>query len=97
MGVIDMANRDNNAEYDQRLQRAWRFYSKVLNHGRRCGKGCAKAHQAAIGMPAALKNWRGREHVRNFVAMALADGTPVDDLVMLAEELAWETRQAKRF
>jgi hypothetical protein len=91
-----MYDRENNAEYEQRLQRAWRFYSKVLNHSRRQGKGSAKAHQAAIGMPAALKNWRGREHVRNFVAMALADGTPLDDLVLLAEELARETRQAKR-
>lgn len=92
-----MANWDNNAEYEQRLQRAWRFYGKVLNHNRRQGKDSAKAHQAAIGMPAALKNWRGREHVRNFVATALADGTPLDDLILLAEELARETRQAKRF
>jgi hypothetical protein len=91
-----MYDRSNNPDYEQRLQRAWRFYGKVLNHRRRQGKGCAKAHEAAIGLPAALKNWRGREHVRNFVAMALADGTPVDDLVLLAEELARETRQVRK-
>lgn len=43
-------------------------------------------------MPIALRAGRGRDHVRDFIRAALADGTPIDDLVFLAEELEREMR-----
>jgi len=52
--------------------------------------GLSNARQAAIGLPAALQSRRGRAPIRAFIEAALADGTPLDDLILLAEEFARE-------
>lgn len=80
----------NDPFYDARRRRAAEYYKKVLRWQNHRGRGYANARQAAIGLPAALQSIRGREHVRAFVDAALADGTPLDDLILLAEELARE-------
>lgn len=92
-----MYHRPKDSEHERRLEQAWRFYRKVLRHRRLKAGSYGDARQAAIGLPAAALAGRGRDHVRRFIDTALADGTPLDDLILLAEELAREMRQGRGY
>lgn len=87
----------SSAYYDERRRRAAEFYKTVLRLQSRRGNGYGNARQAAIGLPVALQANRGRAHVRSFINAAMADGTPIDDLILLAEELAGEMGHNKRY
>jgi len=91
-----MYGRSNDLYHDERRRRAAEFYKKVLRWRHQRGQSFVNARQAAIGLPAALQNSRGREHVRVFIEAALADGTPLDDLILLAEDLAREMGRGRR-
>lgn len=66
---------------------ATEFYKLVLGWQRGRGHRGKAARQAAIGLPTATAANAVPEHVRRFIAAAMADGTPMDDLAMLTAEL----------
>lgn len=83
-----MVPQDRYISPEEQRENATEFYKLVLRRQReRQGAHGGNSRQAAIGLPAALAANAVPSHVRRFIAAALADGTPWDDLVMLVEEL----------
>ncbi len=69
-------------------ENATEFYKLVLKRQQeRQGAHGRNSRLAAIGLPAATAANAVPTHVKRFIAAALADGTPWDDLVMLVGEL----------